>query len=546
MTDERIDGSGEQAASDQGSGQSYARVTAIAQWTGLALGPVLAIVAYLLTADAPGLTADARRVIALAVLMATWWLTEALPVSVTALLPVALLPLLGISNIKQACAPYADDILFLFMGGFIIGEAIRASGLHRRVALMTILAVGTTPGRMVGGVMLATVLLSMWVSNTATTLMMLPIGVSIVALVETRSRQVVSGARGNDEWTPAAVSHFGIAIVLGIAYAASIGGMATPVGTPPNLIMLNFSENSLGRTVGFREWMMIGVPLVAVLLPIAWLLLTRVLHPVRAGEVPGGRELIVGELQRLGRLSRTEWVTLVVFICTAAAWIGRERLARATGLTRLRSDGRPETLLTDAGIAIIAAIVLFLIPIRLRPREAVVKWREAERLPWGILLLFGGGLSLAKAMETTGVDKYLGSLFGGLEGMPMLLMLLVLVASVTIIGELASNAAVVTALMPVLAAAAPAMGLDPIPLMLAATLGSSCGYMLPVATPPNALAFATGRVTQPQMIRAGASLDVIGIVIVSVAVYFGASLISRAGNGGPAAEASPAAPVPSR
>lgn len=543
MADDRIDGGADRADHEQGPGRPYARAAEIAHWTGLALGPLLGVMAYLITAAAPGLTTDARRVIALAVLMATWWLTEALPVSVTALLPVALLPLMGVANVKQACAPYADDILFLFMGGFILGEAIRASGLHRRAALMTILAVGATPGRMVGGMMLATAVISMWVSNTATTIMMLPIGVSIVSLVEARSRQA-SGSGAISDWTPAAVSHFGIALVLGIAYAASIAGMATPVGTPPNLIMLNFAENSLGRGIGFREWMMIGLPLVTILLPIAWLVLTRVLHPVRAREVPGGREFIREELHRLGRLSRAEWVTLGVFVCTAAAWIGREPLARAAGLVRTRPDGRSELMLTDAGIAIIAAIVLFLIPIRLRPREAVVKWREAERLPWGILLLFGGGLSLAKAMETTGVDKYLGSLFGGLEGMPLLLMLLVLVASVTIIGELASNAAVVTALMPVLAAAAPAMGMAPIPLMLAATLGSSCGYMLPVATPPNALAFSTGRVTQPQMIRAGALLDVIGIVMVSIAVYFGAGLIGKVSGGmksAPAAASAPAA-----
>lgn len=499
----------------------------IAQWIGLAAGPLLAILAYALTGSTPGLTIEARRVIALAVLMATWWLSEALPVSVTALLPIALLPLMRVSTIKEACAPYADDILFLFMGGFIVGEAIRASGLHRRLALMTILAVGATPGRMVAGVMLATSIISMWVSNTATTLMMLPIGMSIVALVEARTAGERAGSGGGEEWTPRAVSNFSISIVLGIAYAASIAGMATPVGTPPNLIMLNFAQGTLGRDVGFLAWMSVGVPLIVVFLPIAWLLLTRVLHPVEAREVPGGRELIRGELAQLGRLTRAEWVTLVVFICTAAAWIGRAPLARALGLTRTRPDGRVDMLLSDAGIAIIAAILLFLIPIRLRPRETVVKWREAERLPWGILLLFGGGLSLAKAMETTGVDKHLGSMFGGLEGLPLLVMLLVLVAAVTVIGELASNAAVVTALMPVLAAAAPAMGLDPIPLMLAATLGSSCGYMLPVATPPNALAFATGRVTQPQMIRAGALLDVAGIVLVSIAVYFGASLISR-------------------
>jgi sodium-dependent dicarboxylate transporter 2/3/5 len=509
---------------------TFNRLAHIAQWSGLILGPIVAFLVYRLTDGTQGLSDPGRRVIALASIMAVWWLSEAIPVSITALLPVALLPLLKVCTIKQAAAPYADEILFLFMGGFIIGEAIQRSGLHRRVALLTLLGVGTSPARMVGGVMLATCLISMWVSNTATTIMMLPIGMSIVALVDARSK--LPGAESSG-WNPHAVRNFGVAIVLGIAYAASIGGMATPVGTPPNLIMLNYVQKSLHRDIDFATWITLGLPLVAVFLPMAWLLLTRVLHPSRAAAVPGGRALIQEELGKIGRPSRAEWITLSVFLATSAAWIGRERLTRGLELsTRVVDSGgvaRDVGLLTDAGIAILAALAFFLIPVRLHPRRAVVQWHEVERLPWGILLLFGGGLSIADAMGRTGVDVYLGSLFQSLGHLPMLLIILILVASVTFVGELASNAAVVAALMPVTAAAAKGMGMDPLPLMFAVTLGSSCGFMLPVATPPNALAYATGRVTQPQMVRAGFLLDITGIALVTIAVYLGGKWLLGAG-----------------
>lgn len=497
------------------------------QWAGLFLGPVLGLLVYSWVGgpgdpSGPALSESGARVIGLAVLMATWWMTEALPVSITALVPVAMLPMLGVGTVKEAAAPYADDVLFLFMGGFILGEALRRSNLHRRIALHVLMIVGTSPARMIGGMMLATTLISMWVSNTATTIMMLPIGLSIVALVDARLGDPGAAEKG---WTEASVRNFGIAVVLGIAYAASIAGIGTPIGSPPNLVMLNYARTHLHRDVTFIQWMMIGVPVVLVLLPAAWLLLTRVMHPVRAGEVPGGRALIRSEMERLGPMSRDEWITLAVFLTTAAAWILRARIAVAIG--------RP---LTDSGIAIMAALALFIIPARLNPRRAVVRFEDVERLPWGVLLLFGGGLSIATAISRTGVDLYLGAQFSGLSHLPLPLMILILVAAVTLIGELASNTAAVTALMPVLAAAGPGMGIDPLPLMLAVTMASSCGYMLPVATPPNALAFATRRVTQPQMIRAGALLDIVGILLVAAAVTVGGPWLSRNTPASPPAE----------
>lgn len=504
------------------------------RWSGMLLGPVCAAAVYALTGDS-GLSEPGRRVLGVAVVMAVWWLSEAAPVSVTALLPLVLLPLLRVGTMKETAAPYADEIMFLFVGGFVIGEALQQSGLHRRFALWTLLVVGTTPKRVVAGVMLATAFISMWVSNTATTIMMLPIGMSILGLVERGlSMETPEGAAGGGKgWSAADVRHFGIALVLGIAYAASIGGVATPVGSPPNVIMLRYAREVLGLDVSFLEWMAYGVPIMLALLPIAWVLLVKVFHPVHAKTIPGGRDLLKRELREVGAWTAAQRVTLAVFIAAAALWIGREALGDYLDLKRHFIDPvtgvktRPSIhLLTDAGIAMGAALVLFLTPIDFKKRKFVVRHEQVEQLPWGILLLFGGGLSIADAMSRTGVDVFLGSQFGALGGLPLIVMLVILVAAVVLGGELASNAAMVTAMMPVIAPAAKSLGLDPLPLMMAVTFAASCGFMLPVATPPNALAYATRRVSQGQMIRAGFALDVAGIAVVCGVMYL-AAVIAR-------------------
>ncbi|MCC6322455.1 MAG: SLC13/DASS family transporter [Phycisphaerales bacterium] len=485
------------------------RLAHAVQWTGLAAGPLLALAVHHLAPDT--LPKEGRRVLAVMVWMAAWWLTEAIPISATALLPLVLLPMLGVSTMKQAAAPYADEVIFLFVGGFILGEALRASGLHRRIAIGTLLAVGTSPSRIVGGIMLVTCLISMWVSNTATTIMMLPIGMSLVALVE---RCAKSDGAAESGWTPEAVRHLTISIVLGIAYAASIGGLGTPIGTPPNVIMRGQAEALLKREIGFGEWVMIAAPLSLVFCGLAWLTLTRLLHRVRAGHIAGGRDLMLAEKRSLGKVTRAEWITAVVFIGAATGWVLRTEIVRVFDLT-MTANGKPVPLLTDAGIAVAAALMLVLIPVSVRRRQFVVSAESLDTLPWGILLLFGGGTSIAEAMSRTGVDKFLGSQFAGMSGLPQGLVLFVLIAAIVFGGELASNVAVVTALMPVLAAAAEPMGMDPLTLMFAAALAASCGFMLPVATPPNALAFATRKVTQSQMIRAGLLLDLVGIALLT-------------------------------
>ena len=498
------------------------------QCGGLAAGPVVAAMVYVMLgrsvepaeADAVGQAAGAalsesgRRVLAIAAWMAVWWITEAIPVSVTALLPLLLLPTLGVSGMKAAAAPYADEIIFLFLGGFIIGIAMERSGLHRRLALATLAVVGTRPSMMVGGVMAATAFMSMWVSNTATTIMMLPIATSVVAMTE----KLAAERSGTHRWSALEVERFALCMLLGIAYAASIGGLGTPIGTPPNGVLIQSAQQLLGRQVAFVDWMKIGVQLVFVLLPAAWLLLTRVLHPcAEGGSTAGARSSARSGRNWVG--FRAWWIVLGVFLFAVVWWLFRVPLCHWLGLVSTNAAGEEVPRVTDAAVAIAAAVLLFVTPASVPKRAIVITWEDAERLPWGVLLLFGGGLSLAAAMSATGCDKYLGSLFGSLAGMPLLVVLGVLVVGVIALSELASNTAIAAALMPILAAVGPAMGLDPMLLMVTAALAATCGFMLPVATPPNAIVFATGKIGMPRMMRAGILLDVICAVVIVCAMW---------------------------
>lgn len=490
------------------------------KWAGLIGGPILAAVAYSFLPGATldeegrviaGLTDTARATTAVAVLMACWWLTEAIELSATALLPIALFPLLGISSIRDATAPYADPVIFLFLGGFLIGLAMERWGLHRRIALLTILAVGTRPKRMVAGFMLASALMSMWVSNTATVIMMMPIGISVIHLVFNRLGREFNKHDLPEAGSPGA--NFATCLMLGIAYAASIGGIGTIIGTPPNVLLKGFIERNYNEEISFFRWMLLGVPLVAVFLPIAWLYLTNIAFPIRIKEVPGGRELVHGELAALGPMKRGEWVVLIVFMLTATAWITRPYLPHLPGV------GPWLTGLTDEGIAITAGILFFLIPIEPRKRTFAMNWQTAEKLPWGILLLFGGGLSLAGAIRSTGVDAWIGRGFDLLAGAPLLLLVLAVAMLVIFLTELTSNTAVTTTMLAVLGGAAVGLGVPPEPLLIAAAIAASCAFMLPVATPPNAIVFGSGYIRLPQMVKAGFWLNIVGAVLVTALVY---------------------------
>ena len=462
----------------------------------LGLGLGLAAFAVMQVLGPPeGLDAKAWQVLSLLALMIIWWVSEAIPVAATDLLPLALLPVLGIVKPIEAAAPYADPIIFLFIGGFMIAVAIERSGLHRRIALGVLSRVGSSPAAIVGGFMLATTLLSMWISNTATALMMTPIAIAVC---------VAATGPGPDRRKLMA------ACVLGVAYCASIGGLGTPVGSPTNLIGLRWLEAN-GVGLSFPQWMMMGVSIILVLVPIAWLLLTRVFYrlPRHLGDA-GAHEVIRAQSRGLGPMRKAEMRVVIIFLGVALAWMFREPLTKLPGLSGL----------TDMVIAIIGACLLFMVPAGKpeKPGKALLDWASAERIPWGIAILFGGGLSMAAAMEATGVTLYIGSQIQGIGALPLVAIILIIVAATVFASELASNVATLTAMLPVLSAIVTATGADPLIVGASATFAASLGFMLPIATAANAIAYATGAPRQAEMLRIGFLLNVLGILAIATAV----------------------------
>ncbi len=491
--------------------------------TGLIAGPILAALAYVLIPEAvvdadgevvSGLSEGGRAVAATGVLMAVLWLTEALPVAVTSLLPLVAIPLLtgGGIEIAQVAAPYANPNIFLFLGGFLIALSMQTWGLHRRMALHIILRIGSRPDRLVLGFMTASAFLSMWISNTATTVMMLPIALSVIDLVRQRL-----GAESTPVDKP---FPFALNLLLGTAYGASIGGVATKIGTPPNIQMMSFVEDTYGREITFAQWMPFGLLLTVSFLPLAWLALTRFVYRMQIDEVPGGAELIRGELRKLGPITGPEKAVLAVFVSAAVLWTSR------TWLAEIEIGGTaPLAGLTDPGIAIGAGLLLFAIPVRFRRGVFLLSWKKALEAPWGILLLFGGGLSLAAAVVGTGVDRFIGSLLLVLEGMPAPVLVVGAAALLILLTEVTSNTATTATFLPILGATAVAIDVDPLLLIVPATLAASCAFMMPVATPPNAIIFGSGEITIPRMVRAGLWLNVIGLVLIVFWVYVAGGLI---------------------
>ena len=490
------------------------------QDVGLILGPVAALATGLLLPDAYtdasgeviAFSAAGRATAATGVWMAAWWLSEAISIHATAFLPLVLLPLLGATTMRAAAAPYAHELIFLFMGGFLLALAMERWGLHRRIALSTLLIVGEDAKRVIGGFMCVTAFLSMWVSNTATAIMLLPVATSVVALVARQHGEDDPARAVADPDSP--VRPFALCLLLGIAYSASIGGMGTPIGTPPNVLMLSYVKSELGIEISFARWMLFALPLVAVFLPITWFMLTRVLYPVGISRIEGGRELVRQSLAALGPMSRPERLVLVVFTLTALLWVTRPLLA-----TLSMGGTQPLAGLTDAGIAMLAAMTLFVLPAERARRRFVLDWDTAIKLPWGILVLFGGGLSLAAAIRTTGVGELLASQVGLLAGVPAWVIVLSVVIGIVFLTELTSNTATTATLVPLLAAIAPGLGIDPLQLVVPAALGASCAFMLPVATPPNAIVFGSGWLRVPDMSRAGFWLNWIGIALITLAAH---------------------------
>ncbi len=490
-------------------------------WGGLILGPIVALLVFFALPHAQrneageivsGLTVQGRAVAGIAALMAIWWITEAVPIEATSLLPLALFPPIGLATMKQAATPYGSEQVFFFMGGFMLGRAMERWGLHKRIALHVLSRVGTSPSRLVLGLMAATACISLFVNNTATTMVILPIGLSLAGAIAAQAGSESRLAR-----------NFCVCAVLGIAYAASLGGMGTLVGTAPNILLAGFFKDRVEIELSFARWLWIGLPIVAILTPITWLMLTRVMFPLRehadsASHAKADEANVESDLRRqlavLGRMSAGEWITLVVFVLAALGWMIREPACSAFGLTRLE-NGRPVALVSDAWIGIAASMLLFLAPVSIRRRQFALDWATASGLPWGVLLLFGGGLSLADAMTTHGVDLYVGAQLKALGSLPLWAMTLLVALVVAATSELASNTALTAAMLPVMLGVERELQLSPGTLLIPATLAASCGFMLPVATPPNAIAFATGRVPMRAMLRAGLALDVIGVLVIS-------------------------------
>jgi sodium-dependent dicarboxylate transporter 2/3/5 len=463
---------------------------------GLLAGPAAA--AIVLASPAPdGLSQQGWWTAAVGIWMALWWMTEALPLAVTALLPVILFPLLGLRSLEATTPSYAHPLIFLFLGGFLLARALHVWGLDKRLALRTLAVVGSSPRRMIAGLMAVTAIHSMWVSNTATTMVMLPIGLSVVASLPDHQDQ--------EEKTAAGLAP---ALLLGIAYAATIGGMGTIIGTPPNALFAAFMAEAYGIEIGFFRWMWIGVPTVLVLLPIAWFVLTHVAFRIDRADSPQAAGAIGEKLAALGPMTRAEREVAWVMLAVAAGWVFRPLIETLL----------PGLALSDAGIAMIGALLLFLTPVELKSGRFLLSWKEAAKIRWDVLILFGGGLALAAAIGDSDLADWIGARLIGLQALPVFLLLLAVGALMVFLGELASNTAMAAIFLPVAGATALAMGEPAVMLTLPVALFATLGFMLPVATPPNAIIFGSGAVKMGHMLRAGPILDLVGILVVALAV----------------------------
>jgi len=487
---------------DEGDPKEYTN----RQKIGLALGPILFIL-MLLVPTPSGMSGSAQKMAAVALLMATWWMCESIPIPATSLLPIALFPLMGIMKTQAATAPYASHLIYLFMGGFIIALSMQRWDLHRRIAMNIVKAVGFSPSRLIFGFMASTAILSAFVSNTATTVMMMPIGLAIISHVIEEGKK--EGLDKEIDFSQGKFN-FGLNLMLGIAYAASIGGVATLIGTPPNTVLAGYLQKAYGYEISFVDWMKVGVPLVVIMLPACWLWLTRIANPMKLKKVPGGRDLINKELKEMGPMNAGERWTALVFGVTALGWIFRKQLGF------IFPDPK---LVTDAAIAMVGALALFLIPINMKKNEFVMNWHWASKMPWGVLVLFGGGLAMAAGFKATGLAEWIGSQVGLLENAPILMLVVAVATLIIFLTELTSNTATSAMVMPILSAVAIGLGQNPLLLVVPAAIAASCAFMLPVATPPNAIVFGSGYVSIPQMARSGFGLNLVGIVLAVVVTY---------------------------
>ncbi|MBN1290327.1 MAG: SLC13/DASS family transporter [Candidatus Latescibacteria bacterium] len=472
------------------------------QKIGFFLGPCIFMLCLVIPRPG-GMSPESFKTAAVALLMSVWWITEAIPIPATSLLPIALFPPLGIMESADVTPPYANHLIYLFLGGFFIAITMEKWNLHKRIALNIIRIVGTNPNRIVLGFMVASAVLSMWISNLATTMMMVPIALAVISqagdLIE---KQKIP----NIDTTP---THFvlGINLMIGIAFASSVGGVSTIIGTPPNTILVGLVESMYNQEISFGTWFALAFPLSLIMLFITWLYLVKFLFPMKLKELPGGRSWIRDELHRLGPITRPERYTLYVFSVVALAWILRGFI----NIEALR-------MVKDPTIAMIGGIALFLIPVDFRRGEFLLDWQSALKVPWGVIILYGGGLSLANAMQISGLAEWIGKQVMILQGSSILVVVLIVVFLSIFLTNLTSNTATATMLIPIMGVSAIAMSIHPFLLIVAAGISVSYAFLLPTATPPNAIVFGSGYITIPQMVKAGLGLSIIGGILITIFV----------------------------
>ena len=464
---------------------------------GLILGPLL-FLAIMIFVDAEGLSFEAKCILASTAWMAVWWVTECVPISVTALLPIVLFPLTGGMDLATTTAAYGHKLVFLFVGGFLIALAIEKWHLHKRLALNIIRVTGSNKSRVILGFMLATAFLSMWISNTATSIMILPVGLAIISQLKDDPKTIE-----NENEV------FGKSLMIAIAYSASIGGMATLIGTPPNMVLAGVVEESYGIKLNMFDWMKFGVPLSSFLLIICWLYLTKIAFKFKNEEFSAGKEEILRQINKLGSFSNEEIKVLIVFTLTALGWIFR---------------GSIETIfpmIDDTIIAIFFAVTLFIIPTKNhKTNTTLLVWNDTVKLPWGILILFGGGMAIASAFGKSGLALWIADLLQNLNDVSLFLIILIIVTSINLLTEVTSNMATTAMLLPVLVTIALAIEVHPYFLLVSATLAASCAFMLPISTPPNAVVFGSGFLKIEDMFKKGVWMNLISIITITLVVYF--------------------------
>ncbi|RIO89810.1 SLC13/DASS family transporter [Staphylococcus gallinarum] len=472
------------------------------QKIGLILGPLL-FVLTLLFIHPEDLSRKGVFVLAITLWIAVWWITEAIPIAATSLLPLILLPMGHVLNPEEVSAQYGNDIIFLFLGGFILAIAMERWNLHTRVALTIINYLGTSTGKILLGFMIATGFLSMFVSNTAAVMIMIPIGMAIIK--EARELK-------NSDISEHSLSKFEQSLVLAIGYAGTIGGLGTLIGTPPLIILKGQYQSAFGEEISFAKWMIIGVPTVIILLAIVWAYIRFVAFKHEMKTLPGGHNVIKDKLDELGKMKFEEKVVQFVFILASFLWISREFLLKRWELTSEVADGT---------IAIFISVLLFLIPAKNKAKhKRIIDWDVAKDLPWGVLILFGGGLALAKGISSSGLAKWLGDQLRLIEGVSPLLIVIVITLFVLFLTEITSNTATATMILPILTTLSVAVNVHPLLLMVPAAMAANCAYMLPVGTPPNAIVFGTGRITIKKMASVGFWVNMISVVVIVLIVYF--------------------------